>query len=253
LKPIDERRMKMAEKINDKVALVTGASRGIGRASAIALAQEGAHVVVTARTQSELDTLADEIRGMGVKALAVAADASSAADVDRVKKAVDAEFGTVDILVNNAGVAKYGSFLENTVEDYDWMMNTNVRSTFLFTHAFLPAMVEQKSGAVIIVSSQAGLHGYPGEAVYCATKFAQVGFAEAIDKEYRDKNIKVSVIAPGGVNTYFAFGTGRTPGEPYIADMLEAESVADAVVFAAKQSPKSRILIVGMRPMSEST
>jgi 3-oxoacyl-[acyl-carrier protein] reductase len=133
------------------------------------------------------------------------------------------------------------------------MMNTNVRSTFLFTHAFLPAMVEQKSGAVIIVSSQAGLHGYAGEAVYCATKFAQVGFAEAIDKEYRDSNIKVSVIAPGGVNTHFAFGTGRTPGEPYIADMLEAESVADAVVFAAKQDPKSRILIVGMRPMSETT
>lgn len=243
----------MAEKINNKIALVTGASRGIGRASALALAQEGAHVGVTARTQSELDTLANEIRSMGVKALAIAADASSAEDVDRVKKAVDAEFGTVDILVNNAGVAKYGSFLENTVDDYDWMMNTNVRSTFLFTRAFLPGMVEQKSGAVIIVSSQAGLHGYAGEAVYCATKFAQVGFAEAIDKEYRESNIKVSVIAPGGVNTYFAFGTGRTPGEPYIAEMLEAESVADAVVFAAKQDPKSRILIVGMRPMSETT
>ena len=243
----------MAEKINGKVALVTGASRGIGRASALALAEEGAHVVVTARTQDELDTLAEEIRGMGVKALAVAGDASSAEDVERIRQQVEAEMGQVDILVNNAGVAKYGSFLENTVDDYDWMMNTNVRSTFLFTRAFLGGMVERKSGSVIIVSSQAGLHGYAGEAVYCATKFAQVGFAEAIDKEYRESNIKVSVIAPGGVNTHFAFGTGRTPGEPYIAEMLEAESVADAVVFAAKQSPKSRILVVGMRPMSEST
>lgn len=243
----------MAEKINGKVALVTGASRGIGRASALAFAQEGAHVVVTARTQDELDTLAEEIRGMGVKALAAAGDASSAEDVERIRQQVEAEMGQVDILVNNAGVAKYGSFLENTVDDYDWMMNTNVRSTFLFTHAFLGGMVERKSGSVIIVSSQAGLHGYGGEAVYCATKFAQVGFAEAIDKEYRESNIKVSVIAPGGVNTHFAFGTGRTPGEPYIAEMLEAESVADAVVFAAKQSPKSRILVLGMRPMSEST
>jgi 3-oxoacyl-[acyl-carrier protein] reductase len=132
------------------------------------------------------------------------------------------------------------------------MMNTNVRSTFMCTHAFLPQMLERGSGSIITVSSQAGLHGYAGEAIYCATKFAQIGFSEALDKEVREKGIKVSVIAPGGVGTTFAFGTGRYEGMPALEQMLDAEDVADAVVFAAKQSPNSRILVLGMRPMSES-
>jgi 3-oxoacyl-[acyl-carrier protein] reductase len=243
----------MTERLKGKIALVTGASRGIGRAAALALAKEGAHVVVTARTKSELDSLAAEIEKLGVQALAVDADVSSEEDVNRLKESAHQTFGHVDILVNNVGVARYAPFLEHTVEDYDWMMNTNVRSMFLVTRAFLPRMVERKSGYVIIVSSQAGLHGYATETVYCASKFAQVGFAEGLDKEMREHNIKVSVIAPGGVNTHLAFDTGRTPGDPKIAAMLEAESVAEAIVFAATQPEKSRILLIGMRPMSESS
>jgi 3-oxoacyl-[acyl-carrier protein] reductase len=243
----------MAVDIKDQVAVITGASRGIGRACAVALAKEGVHVVLTARTEPELRDLATECEGLGVKTLVVVAEASKPEDVERVRAEAMRAFGQVDILINNVGVAKYGSFLENTVEDYDWMMDTNMRSTFLFTRAFLPSMVERKSGTVIIVSSQAGLNGFANEAVYCATKHAQVGFAEALDREYREHNIKVSLLCPGGVNTYFAFGTGRTQGEPRVLAMLEAESVADAAVFVAKQDPKSRVLVVGMRPMSEST
>jgi len=239
--------------LKGQVALVTGAGRGIGRAAALALAKEGAHVVVTARTKSELDSLAAEIEKLGVQALAVDADVSREDDVDRLKELTHQAFGHVDILVNNVGVARRAPFLEHTVEDYDWMMNTNVRSMFLVTRAFLPRMVERKSGNVIIVSSQGGLHGYGSWAVYCASKFAQVGFAESLDKEMREHNIKVSVIAPGGVNTSLAFGMGRTPGDPKIAAMLEAESVAEAIVFAATQPEKSRILLIGMRPMSESS
>ncbi len=238
-------------RLEDKVAVVTGASRGIGRAAALALAKEGAHVVITSRTEAELNTLAEEIQALGRRALVVVGDASQGDDVDYLREQTLAEFGHVDILVNNTGVAKYGSFLETSVADYDWMMNTNMRSTYLVTRAFLGGMVARGSGSVIIVSSQAGLHGYAGEAIYCATKFAQVGFAEALDKEYREAGIKVSVIAPGGVNTSFAIGTGRTEGDPKIAAMLEPEAVADAIVFAATQPPKSRILLIGMRPMSE--
>ncbi len=243
----------MAGRLQGKIALVTGASRGIGRAAALALAKEGAHVVVTARTKSELDSLAAEIEKLGVQALAIDADVTSESDVDRLKELTHQAFGHVDVLVNNVGVARYAPFLEHTVEDYDWMMNTNVRSMFLVTRAFLPRMVERKSGYVIIVSSQGGLHGYASWAVYCASKFAQIGFAESLDKEMREHNIKVSVIAPGGVNTSLAFGAGRTPGDPKIAAMLEAESVAEAIVFAATQPEKSRILLIGMRPMSESS
>lgn len=243
----------MAIDLKGQVAVITGASRGIGRACALALAKEGVNVVLTSRTQSEMDELAAECEAIGVKALVVAAEAAQPEAVERVREAAYAAFGQVDILINNVGVAKYGSFLENTVEEYDWMMDTNMRSTFLFTRAFLPGMVERKSGMVMVVSSQAGLNGFANEAIYCATKHAQVGFAEALDREYREHNIKVSLLCPGGVNTYFAFGTGRTQGEARVLAMLEAESVAEAAVFVAKQDPKSRILMVGMRPMSEST
>ena len=239
------------ESLKDKVALVTGASRGIGRACAIAFAKEGAHIVATARNASELNSLVEECKALGVKAIAVPADATREADVNRLKEQALAAFGQIDILVNNAGVAKYSSLLGLTVADYDWMMNTNMRSTFLVTHAFLPEMVARKSGAIIIVSSQAGLNGYPGETVYCSTKFAQVGFAYALDAEVREHNIKVCVIAPGSVRTTFAFGTGRIEGQPDLEFMMEAEDVADAVLFASIQPIKSRAILVGMRPMNE--
>jgi NADP-dependent 3-hydroxy acid dehydrogenase YdfG len=233
-------------------AVITGASRGIGRAAALALAKEGVNIAVTARNEEELASLVLEANSTyGVKAEAFPADAADAAAVTKVRDAVLASFGHVDILINNAGVARYVNLVDTTVEDYDWMMNTNVRSTFLFTRAFVPSMIERKTGCLLFVSSQAGVNGFPGEAVYCATKHAQVGFACAMDGELREHNIKVSVIAPGGVSTYFAFGTGRDPQMPALANMSEADDIADAIVFAAKQPPKTRVLMIGLRPMSE--
>lgn len=241
----------MANELQDKTAVVTGASRGIGKASALALAREGANVVVTARNEAELKALSGDLEKLGVKSLAVAADLSQDADIAKLKTEALKAFGNVDILVNNAGVGKYGPFEGMSAEDYDWMMDTNVRSTILCTHAFLPEMLECGSGSIITVSSQAGLHGFGNEAIYCATKFAQVGFCQALDHEVRERGVKVSVIAPGGVHTHFAIGTGREEGAPYLDEMLNAEDVADAVVFAAKQPAKSRVMLIGMRPMSE--
>lgn len=241
----------MLEDISGKVAVITGASKGIGRAAALAFAREGVHVVATARTQSELDEVASECEALGVKALGVAADATDPDAVTNVRERALSTFDKVDILVNNAGVARYAQLVDHTVEDYDWMMDTNVKSTFLFTHAFLPGMLARKSGDVIVVSSQAGIGGFPNEAVYCATKHAQVGFAHALDGEVRPQGVKVSIIAPGGVRTTFAFGTGRTEDMPALQDMTEADTVADSIVFAAKQPAKNRMLMIGMRPMSE--
>jgi NADP-dependent 3-hydroxy acid dehydrogenase YdfG len=232
-------------------AVITGASRGIGRAAALALAKEGVNVAVTARNEAELASLVLEASDFGVKAQAFPADASDANAVSKLRDDVLASFGHVDVLLNNAGVATYKNLVDTTVEDYDWMMNTNMRSTFLFTQAFVPSMIQRKTGCLLFVSSQAGVNGFPGEAVYCATKHAQVGFACAMDGELREHNIKVSIIAPGGVSTYFAFGTGRSPEMPTLANMSEAEDIADAIVFAAKQPPKTRVLMIGLRPMSE--
>lgn len=241
----------MSEELKGQVAVITGAGRGIGRSTALALAREGVHVVLAARTAEDLNTLKTEVEALGVQALAVPCDVSQEADVARLKQAALDAFGQVDILVNNAGVGRYATILETTTEDYDWMMNTNVRSMFLCTRAFLPEMVARGGGAIITVSSQAGFYGYGGEAVYDATKFAQIGFCQSLDNEVREKGVKVSVIAPGSTNTHFAFGLGREPGSPRLQQMLDPDDVAAAVVFAAKQPPNTRILLIGMRAMFE--
>jgi NADP-dependent 3-hydroxy acid dehydrogenase YdfG len=242
----------MGELLKDKVAVVTGASRGIGEATALTLAQAGADVIVTARNGDELAALAERLARMEVAALPVAADLTREEDVDRLRDAALARFGRVDILINNAGVGKYGPLASLSAADYDWMMNTNMRSSFLCTAAFLPGMLARRQGWVVFVSSVAGLKGLPHESVYCATKFAQMGFAQALDYETREQGVKVSVVAPGGVGTHFAFGTGRTPGDPMLDAMMDAKDVAEAVLFAVTQPPKVRVFLIGMRPMSEA-
>lgn len=241
----------MPKPLENHIALVTGASRGVGRATALALAREGAHVVITARTSTELDNVAREIETLGVKALTVTADVTQEEDVARLKESALNHFGRVDILVNNAGVGKWGTLTELTAQDYDWMMDTNMRSTFLCTKAFLPPMLERKQGWIVFIGSLSGLKGFPRQTAYCASKFAQVGFAQALDHEVREQGIKVSVIAPGGIKTHFAFGTGRNPGEPRLEKYLEAEDVAEAVLFAITQPEKSRTFLIEMLPMSQ--
>ena len=243
----------MAGRLEGKVAVVTGAGKGIGRAAALALAREAAAVVVTARTEADLQSLVQEIEAAGGRALAVPADISQEADVERLKTAAHVAFGQVDILVNNAGVGKNGTVMTLTIEDFDWIMNTNFRGTFLCTKAFMPEMIERQSGNIIFVGSVAGMMGLPNEPIYCASKHAQKGFAESIDYECRPHNVKVTYIAPGGTNTNYGFYNGtRTPGDPMLDGFLTSEDVAEAVIFAATQGPKSRVFLIGMRPMNEA-
>ncbi len=242
----------MTGRLQGKIALVTGASEGIGRATALALAAEGAVVVVTSRGRQGLNQLVREIEAAGGHAFATAGDARREEDVERIRRETLAVCPQVDILVNNVGIAKYAPFSEISIEDYDWMMDTNMRSSFLFTKAFFPGMAERGEGWVVFVASVSGLMGLPNETGYAASKHAQVGFARALDHEARKVGVKVSVVAPGGVNTRHAFGTGRTAGDPHLEEYLTPEDVAEAVVFAVTQPAKSRLFLVGMRPMSES-
>jgi 3-oxoacyl-[acyl-carrier protein] reductase len=242
----------MPKKLAEKVAIVTGASAGIGQASARALAGEGARLVLTARRGERLEPLKAAIEADGGRAIVVVGDArEEATAVATVRAATDA-FGRIDILLNNAGAGNYKSLVETSAEEYDDLMDTNVRSTFLFTRHTVPVMVAQKSGTILMLSSMAGLYGFGGEAVYCMTKFAQVGFAQALDRELRGSGIKVGAICPGGVKTEFALGRGRTESGVEQSDMLEAEDVAGVVLMACTQSPRSRIIEVQMRTMAES-
>ena len=242
----------MAGKLAGKVAVITGASAGIGQASARMLAREGARLVLSARRGERLDALIQEVRSLGGEGIAVVGDARDEATSVRTVEAAMSAYGCIDILVNNVGVGNYKKLIDTSLDDYVEMMDVNVRSTFLFSRQVVPVMIKQGEGLVLIISSMAGVYGFAGEAVYCATKFAQVGFAEGLDKELRPYGIKVGTICPGGVKTEFALGKGRTETSVRQSEMLEAEDVAAAVLFACSQPAGSRVIQVQMRTMAEA-
>jgi NADP-dependent 3-hydroxy acid dehydrogenase YdfG len=176
-------------RLSGKSTLITGASAGIGQACARALAAEGARLVLTARRQERLDVLAAEVQAAGSEAKIVVGDAREEETTRQATAVAKDSFGGLDILINNTGVGNYKNLVDTSAAEYDEMMDTNVRSTFLFTRHPVPLMLSQRSGTILMISSMAGVNGFGGEAVYCMTKFAQVGFAQAPDKELRSSGI----------------------------------------------------------------
>lgn len=244
--------MPIAEgKLAGQVAMITGASSGIGREIARTFIDEGADLVIVARRSERLEAIAEEAHKNGQKCIVVVGDVREEETAVRAVQTALQELGHIDILVNNAGRATYGNLVETDIEDYDSMMNTNMRSTFLFTRHVVPLFLERHKGTILTIASMAGVMGFAGEAVYCATKFAQVGFTQALDRELRPHGIKVGVICPGGVKTEFAIGTGRTEDAVAASHMLEAKDVAVAALLMATQPEQSRIAEIRMRPMIE--
>ena len=232
-----------------KTALVTGASAGIGWATAIALARHGANLVVTARREERLHQLCEEVKLLGSHAVFQAGDAAKESTAQQAIALAITTFGHLDILINNAGAGNYKNLVDTTAEEYDALMNANMRSGFLFSRHAVPHMIEQKNGTILFISSVAGLQGAPGESVYCATKFAQSGFAQSLDAELRKHNIKVGTLFPGGVKTEFAIGHGRTEESVRDSRMMDPAEVAEAIVFACLQPPNLRIPQMTIRHM----
>ena len=234
--------------LNGLVAAVTGVSAGIGRASARALVAEGMKVVGGARRAERLTALSDEL---GDAFVGVELDVRQPEGATRlVETALDA-FGRLDAVIPNAGIGVYGGIMDQSDDEISAMIDTNVAGTIWPIRAAVPGMVEAGGGDVVIVASVAGIRGAGDEAVYAATKFAQVGLAGGLDRELRSKGVRVTVIAPGGVATEFAMGTGRTPDMPGLDDMLRAEDVAAAVVTVLKQPASMRTLVWSMRSIHE--
>ena len=240
-------------RLANKVSVITGASRGIGRASALALANEGAVVVGVARTAKDLADLVRAIDEKGGRAKGIVCDVTKSSEVRSCVQETLAAFGRIDILVNNAGIGGYRPFLEWNEEDYDRIMATNAKSTWLFSREVLPHMLAQGGGNIVVVSSVAGLQGYPAEGIYCMSKSAQVALAQSLDREFYQKNIKVSLVCPGGVETHFALGDGRTAGSASMSGFSTAEDVAEAVLLAVLPRDRTRIVNVILRPMNEMT
>jgi 3-oxoacyl-[acyl-carrier protein] reductase len=239
-------------RLESQVALITGAGRGIGRATALALASAGADIVGVSLDPGRLASLGDEVRAMGRRFEYVAADAAMPDTATTAVSTATDSFGRVDILVNNAGIGMYADFTDSTLQDYDQIMNTSMRSTFVFTSAVVPIMKRQHRGLILQIASQAGLRGFPREAVYCAAKHAQVGFSRALRLELAPLGIKVGVICPAGVKTDFAIGRGRTKEFVANSGFMTAEDIAEAVLFMACQSPDARAVEIAMVSINEA-
>ena len=239
----------METSLAGKVAIVTGASSGLGRAVAKAFATRGAKLIITARREERLLELREEIMQLGLEVIAVAGDGAHEATSQTVVRTAVDTFGTVDLLINNAGAGFYKPFLETTSEEFDALVNSNLRDSFLFSKQVLPSMVSQGSGVVLFVSSVAGLAGPANEAVYAATKFAQTGFAQSLDAEFRSHGIKVGVIHPGGMKTEFAVGHGREAATVAASTMMDADEVAELIAFTCSLPRNIRIPQMTIRHM----
>lgn len=215
-----------------QTALVTGGSKGIGRAICLALAKEGANVVIAARNESEIEETMNKLKSMGSKAMAIQADIRSEEDVRRLISMTIDKCGRLDILINNAGVAHKKRLEETTLEEYDEIMDTNLKGVFLCTKYAIPYIRESKNGKIINISSVGGLHGLPEFSVYCASKFGVNGLTESIAAELEGE-IKVYAVCPGAVDTdmYRSFFAERPP--------LKPEHIAEKVLELA--SPDSRV------------
>lgn len=235
--------------LNGLTVAITGASAGIGAASARSLVAEGALVVLGARRVERLDEMADEL---GSSVAVVEMDVRKPEDSTRLVGEAYRVFGRIDALIANAGIGAYGGIMDLTDEQLATMMDINVAGTVWPIRAAVPRFLAAGGGDIVIVASVAGLRGAGDEAVYAATKFAQVGLAGGLDRELREKNIRVSTICPGGTATEFAMGAGRTPDMPGLADMMRPEDVADAVVTVLKQPTSMRTLIWSMRSIKEA-
>lgn len=235
--------------LTGKVVAITGASAGIGAATARALAAEGAAVVLGARRKDRLVELADEL---GDRTAIVEMDVRAPADAERLVATAVERFGRLDALVANAGIGAYGGIMDLEDDQLRDMMDTNIAGTVWPIRAAVPRFFAAGTGDIVIVASVAGLRGAGDEAVYAATKFAQVGLAGALDRELREHDIRVSTLCPGGTATEFAMGTGRTPDMPGLDDMLRAEDVAAGVVTVLRQPRSMRTLIWSMRSSAEA-
>jgi NADP-dependent 3-hydroxy acid dehydrogenase YdfG len=229
--------------LEGKTAFITGASRGIGAAVARMLHDRGANLALASRSGDDLGlervtAMAVDVRDLdGLTALA-----NNAAE----------RYGGIDIVVPNAGVGAYGPFLDLSREHLDEMLDVNLKGTVYAIRAALPHMLGRE-GDVVTLASEAGRRGLPNEAVYCASKFGQVGLTRALDHELREHGIRCTNVCPGGVATDFALEEGRGRTEDVLPGMMTADDVAEVVMFVLERPRHMRILETAFRPITEGS
>ena len=223
-------------KFKDKVVLITGASSGIGRDSAIEFAKQGADIILVSRTQEKLDQVADELKQFNVSVLTCQCDVSDKNQVKEMAKTVLERFDSIDILVNNAGFAIYGSVTDLSIDDIESQMETNYFGMIYCIKNFLPSMLEKKSGHIVNVASVAASFGLPGIASYCASKFAMLGFSEGLKHELKNSGVGITVVSPIMVRTNFFDHPSFDKMPKFSPTSLSSKTVAKSILKAAGSS-----------------
>lgn len=228
--------LTMGQQIKGKIAYITGAGSGIGRATALALAQEGVHLGLIARTKSKLEAVAREVETYGVNTNYAVANIAKLEEVEGAVAELETSLGSADILINNAGIGAYGNFLEMDPETWKQTLEVNVFGTYHVTRAVLPHMLKKNQGDIIMISSSNGLKGTAGSTSYSASKFAIQGMSEALMQEVRRNNIRVFTLNPSLVATELAFG--EKLAEKNDDKYMQAEDLAEYMVAQLKLHPR---------------
>jgi 3-oxoacyl-[acyl-carrier protein] reductase len=230
--------------LNGKNALITGAGRGIGRATAIALAKEGVNLGLIGLNMSNLEKVAAELAQYDVKVSAATADVTNLETVTHAVEHIKSDLGPLDILINNAGTAKFGGFLDLTPEEWEKIIQVNLMGVYNVTRAVLPGMIERKSGDIINISSTAGQKGAPVTSAYSASKFAVLGLTESLMLEVRKHNIRVTALTPSTVVTDLAIDTNLVSGNE--DNVMHPEDLAELIVAGLKLNPRVFVKTAGL-------
>ena len=232
--------------LKNKVALVTGAGKGIGRATSLALAREGANLVITSRTMADLQSLSKQIGNLGRKALPIEADISRESEIKRVIAEGVKKFGGLDVLINNAGLARFAKIEELSTLDWDEMFEVNLRAMFICTREALPYLKRKSESCVINVASLAGKNAFAGGGGYAATKWGVMALSKCLMLEERNAGVRVLAICPGSVDTHlFKHHSLPTPNREKV---LKPEDVASTIVEAIKMPQRAMVSEIDIRP-----
>lgn len=222
--------------IKNKVALITGGGRGIGRATAIELAKEGVNVGLVGRTLENLEKVKAELEAYDVNVAVATADVTNLDEITKAVESIKSELGPIDILLNNAGISKFGGFMDLTPEEWTNIIDVNLKGVYYTTHAVLPEMIERQTGDIINISSTAGEKGGPVTSAYSASKFGVIGLSESLMQEVRKYNIRVSTMTPSTVATEMAVELNLTDGNP--EKVMQPEDLAELIVTQLKLHPR---------------
>ncbi len=228
------------ESLKGKKALITGAGKGIGKALALAFAKEGVSVALLARTTADLEKVAEEVTAYGVEAFVAQADVANLDSVNSAAEKVLNSFGAIDILINNAGIGRFGNFMDLEVASWEEVIQVNLMGAYYVTRAFLPKMIERKTGDIINISSTAGLNGNAMTSAYSASKFGLIGMTDSLMKEVRKHNIRVNCLTPSTVATDMALDLNLTDGNP--EKVMQPEDIAELLVSQLKLN--RRVVVV---------